>query len=137
MIAEEQQEGAGFAGGDEEGGFRIRSGPTRLDKTAGLHRFTWDLRYPGPWQSAARPEGPGGPAAVPGKYSARLTVGSWTATQPFTVVEDPRIVKDGVTTADLQEQFDLLAAMLEEEVSEPRRRKPRAGRRRSKAGRKV
>src|SRR6201993_1990047 len=29
-----------------------------------------------------------------------------------------------------QEQFDLLAAMLEEEVSEPRRRKPRAGSRR-------
>ena len=36
-----------------------------------------------------------------------------------------------------QEQFDLLAAMLEKEVSEPRRRKPRAGRRRSKIGRKV
>jgi DNA-binding transcriptional ArsR family regulator len=35
-----------------------------------------------------------------------------------------------------QEQFDLLAAMLEE-VSEPRRRKPRAGSRRSKMGRKV
>jgi DNA-binding transcriptional ArsR family regulator len=36
-----------------------------------------------------------------------------------------------------QEQFDLLAAMLEEEVSEPRRHKPRAGRRKSKIGRKV
>ena len=36
-----------------------------------------------------------------------------------------------------QEQFDLLAAMLEEEVSEPRRRKPRAGSRRSKISRKV
>ena len=36
-----------------------------------------------------------------------------------------------------QEQFDLLAAMLEEEVSEPRRCKPRAGRRKSKIGRKV
>ena len=36
-----------------------------------------------------------------------------------------------------QEEFDLLAAMLEEEVSEPRRRKPRAGSRRSKIGRKV
>jgi DNA-binding transcriptional ArsR family regulator len=36
-----------------------------------------------------------------------------------------------------QEQFDLLAAMLEKEVSEPRRRKPRAGSRRSKIGRKV
>jgi DNA-binding transcriptional ArsR family regulator len=35
-----------------------------------------------------------------------------------------------------QDQFDLLAAMLEE-VSEPRRRKPRAGSRRSKIGRKV
>ena len=47
---------------------RVRSGPTRLEKTPGMHRFTWDLRYPGPWQSAARPEGPNGPAAVPGKY---------------------------------------------------------------------
>src|SRR5437660_11763220 len=36
-----------------------------------------------------------------------------------------------------QEQFDLLAAMLEQEVSEPRRRKPRAAGRRSKIGRKV
>jgi DNA-binding transcriptional ArsR family regulator len=36
-----------------------------------------------------------------------------------------------------QEQFDLLAAMLEEEVSEPRRRKPRAGSRRGKIDRKV
>ena len=91
---------------DEEGGFRIRSGPTRLEKTAGMHRFTWDLRYPGPWISAARPEGPNGPAAVPGSYSLRLTVGSWTSTQPLTVSEDPRVTKDGVTTADLREQFE-------------------------------
>ncbi len=91
---------------DEGGGFRMRGGPTRLEKSAGLHRFTWDLRYPGSWQSAERPEGPGGPSAVPGKYSARLTVGSWTSTQAFTVIEDPRVTKDGVTTADLQEQFD-------------------------------
>ena len=82
------------SGGDEgEGGFRIRSGPTRLDKSAGMHRFTWDLRYPGPWMSNARPEGPNGPVAVPGKYSLRLTVGSWTSTQPLTVIEDPRVTK--------------------------------------------
>ena len=93
-------------GGDEEGGFRTRSGPTKLDKTAGMHRFTWDLRYPGPWMSANRPEGPNGPEAVPGKYSVRLTVGSWTSTQPLTIVEDPRITKDGVTEADLREQFE-------------------------------
>ncbi len=77
-----------------------------LDAKPGMHRFTWDLRYPGPWQSAKRPEGPNGPAAVPGKYQVRITAGSFTATQPFTLIEDPRITKDGVTTADLKEQFD-------------------------------
>jgi photosystem II stability/assembly factor-like uncharacterized protein len=91
---------------EEEGGFRMRGAVARLEKTAGMHRFTWDLRYPGPWQSASRPEGPNGPLAVPGKYSVRLTVGSWTATQPLTIVEDPRVTADGVTTADLREQFE-------------------------------
>lgn len=91
---------------DEEGGFRSRGGPVRLDKTPGMHRFTWDLRYPGPWQSASRPEGPNGPMAVPGKYSVKLTIGSWTSTRPLVVVEDPRVTKSGVTTADLQQQFD-------------------------------
>ena len=80
--------------------------PARLEKTAGMHRFTWDLRYPGPWMSKTRPEGPNGPVAVPGKYSVRLTAGAFHATQPLTVVEDPRIVKAGVTTADLREQFE-------------------------------
>ncbi len=61
---------------------------------------------PGPWQSKTRPEGPNGPAAVPGKYSVRLTSGAWSSTQPLTVIEDPRITKDGVTTADLREQFE-------------------------------
>lgn len=77
-----------------------------LEGKSGMHRFTWDLRYPGPWQSAARPEGPNGPAAVPGKYQVHFTAGSYSATQPFTVIEDPRITKDGVTAADLKEQFD-------------------------------
>jgi len=89
-----------------EGGPRLRSGPTRLDKSAGAHRFTWDLRYPGAWMSVNRPEGPNGPMAVPGEYAVRLTAGSWTQTQPLTIVEDPRILKSGVTQSDLQEQFD-------------------------------
>jgi len=93
-------------GDDEDGGFRIRSGPTQLDKGAGMHRFTWDLRYPGPWMSEARPEGPNGPVAAPGKYALRLTVGSFTSTQPLTLIEDPRVTKIGVTTIDLREQFD-------------------------------
>ncbi|HZL57412.1 MAG TPA: hypothetical protein VFC21_10040, partial [Bryobacteraceae bacterium] len=78
----------------------------RLDKAPGMHRVTWDLRYPGPWTSAARPEGPNGPVAVPGKYSVRFTAGALTATQPLSLIEDPRIVQDGVTTAALKEQFE-------------------------------
>ncbi len=91
---------------DEEGEGRRGRGPMLLEKTAGMHRFTWDLRYPGPWTSVSIPEGANGPMAVPGNYTVKLTVGSYTATEPFTVIEDPRITADGVTTADLQEQFD-------------------------------
>lgn len=97
-------------GADQEMGFggggRGRGAVVPLDAKPGMHRFTWDLRYPGPWQSARNPEGPNGPVAVPGKYQVRMTAGSFSATQPFTVVEDPRILKDGVTQSDLQEQFD-------------------------------
>ena len=108
--AERPQEADFAAGGDDEegggGGRGGRGGQTRVDKSAGLHRFTWDLRYPGPWQSASRPEGPNGPMAVPGKYSVRLSMGSWSATEPLVIVEDPRVTKAGVTTADLREQFE-------------------------------
>jgi photosystem II stability/assembly factor-like uncharacterized protein len=100
----QREESAG--GEDEDTPRRGRGVPARLDKAEGMHRFTWDLRYPGAWTSVATPEGPNGPMAVPGKYMVKLTAGSYTATQPFTVIEDPRIARDGVTTADLQQQFD-------------------------------
>jgi hypothetical protein len=66
------------------------------------------LRYPGPWNAASRGPAPGGgPTAVPGSYSARLTVGTYTATKSFTLKPDPRVVNDGVTVAIMQEQFDV------------------------------
>jgi len=102
-----QQPAAQPPADEEQAPSRQRGGgAVRLDKSAGMHRFTWDLRYPGPWQSAARPEGPNGPMAVPGVYSVRLTSGTWSSTQPLTIVEDPRVLKDGVTLADLREQFE-------------------------------
>ncbi|MGH7689469.1 MAG: hypothetical protein ACREN3_07690, partial [Gemmatimonadaceae bacterium] len=93
------------ARGGRGGGFRGRGAPARLEKSVGMHRFTWDLRYPGPWESAARPDGGNGPAAVPGRYTVQLTVGSSTSTQLLTVIEDPRITKDGITTEILRTQF--------------------------------
>ena len=86
---------------EEEGSSRTRTPASRLDKTAGLHRFVWDLRYPGPWPSLAN-----GPVAVPGEYSVRLTCDATVRTERFQVTEDPRVTADGVTISDLREQFD-------------------------------
>ena len=42
----------------------------------------------------------------PSSYQARLKAGDVTQTQPFNVLIDPRIAAEGVTVADLKEQFD-------------------------------
>ncbi len=59
-----------------------------------MNRVAWDVRHSN------------GLAVPPGVYQARLKAGDTTATQPFNVLIDPRIAADGVTLADLQEQFD-------------------------------
>jgi len=97
---------------EDEDSPRRRSGPTYITAHEGLNRFTWDLAYPGPRQSATRPAGGGGPTAVPGSYSVRLSVAAsgsnaaWSQTQPLLVRPDPRVTRDGVTLADMREQFD-------------------------------
>jgi hypothetical protein len=42
----------------------------------------------------------------PGQYQARLKIGNLTRTAIFNVLIDPRVAEDGVTVADLQEQFE-------------------------------
>ena len=82
-------------GDQESGGGRGRSTPPpRVTKNAGLNRFVWDVRHKN------------GLTVPPGRYQARLTVGGATATESFNVLIDPRVAADGVTLADLQEQFD-------------------------------
>jgi hypothetical protein len=41
----------------------------------------------------------------PGRYTVKLTAGSYTATHPYRLLVDPRLVADGVTAADLREQY--------------------------------
>jgi photosystem II stability/assembly factor-like uncharacterized protein len=98
----------GGRGGGGGGGFQGRGGGavvSRVTANAGHNRFVWDVQH----QS--------GLGAPPGEYQARLTVGNTTLTQPFTVRIDPRIAADGVTVADLEEQFAhnlRMQAMVEE-----------------------
>jgi photosystem II stability/assembly factor-like uncharacterized protein len=68
--------------------------PPRVTKNAGLNRFVWDVRHQA------------GPTMPPGQYQARLKIGGVALTEPFNVLIDPRVAEDGVTPANLQEQFE-------------------------------
>ncbi len=73
----------------------------------GLNRFVWDLRAPGvrPLKGVINDEGTyDGPMIVPGAYTARLTVNGQSHTQPFVVIDDPRV---GATAAELAATYDL------------------------------
>ena len=88
-AAESDDPDAAPAFGRGRGGFT-----PRVTKTDGMNRFVWDVR-----QQA-------GVLMPPGSYQARLKVGTTTQTQPFTVLIDPNVAADGVTVADLKEQFE-------------------------------
>ena len=68
--------------------------PPRVTKTAGINRFAWDIRHQA------------GVTLPPGQYQVRLKTGDVNLTQSFNVLIDPRVAADGVTLADLQEQFE-------------------------------
>jgi photosystem II stability/assembly factor-like uncharacterized protein len=68
--------------------------PEVVEKTAGMHRFVWNLT----WGSSGGPvadedsesRDPSGPKIVPGTYQVRLTVDAKTQAQALKVVMDPR-----------------------------------------------
>ena len=68
--------------------------PPRVTKTVGVNRFAWDIRNEA------------GVTLPPGQYQVRLKTGNVKLTQPLKVLIDPRVAADGVTQADLQEQFE-------------------------------
>lgn len=81
-----------------------------LELKPGLNRFVWDLRY----ESTPRlhdyylyeyENGSKGPMALPGHYTARLSVDGATRTAPLEVKLDPRL---NVPAADLEKQFTML-----------------------------
>src|SRR5215467_3045589 len=83
-----------------------------------MQRYLWDLHYAPP-QGVPRnypisaiymdtPSEPLGPSVMPGQYTVKLTAGSQTLTQTFTVKMDPRVQ---ISAADLAQQFDLSIKM--------------------------
>jgi len=83
--------------------------PERPSAAAGMHRFAWDLHYALPPELASptgRFRGGSGPWAPPGRYTARLTRGGITGTQPLVVTRDPRL-PPSIADADLVRQYNL------------------------------
>jgi photosystem II stability/assembly factor-like uncharacterized protein len=76
-------------------------GGPRVTKDTGHNRFVWDVRHRN------------GLSMPPGQYSARLTVNGSAHTQPVNVLIDPRVAAEGTTVADLVEQFQHNARMID------------------------
>jgi photosystem II stability/assembly factor-like uncharacterized protein len=68
--------------------------PEVLEKTAGMHRFVWNLT----WASSGGPDAdedseyhnPSGPKAVPGIYQVALTIDGKVQSQSLKIIMDPR-----------------------------------------------
>jgi photosystem II stability/assembly factor-like uncharacterized protein len=95
--------GGGAAGGGETqqedpdaapAGRRFGPPPPRVTKLAGINRVTWDVRNRD------------GVIVPPGQYQVRLKIADQTLTEAFKLLIDPRVAEEGVTVADLQEQFE-------------------------------
>jgi len=91
--------------------------PEVLEKTAGMHRFVWNLTWGtsgGPSADEdAETRNPSGPKAVPGDYQVRLTVDGKVQSQSLKVVMDPR---SPATSQVLAQQLQLGRQMFGETV---------------------
>jgi hypothetical protein len=67
--------------------------PPLLDARVGANRYVWNLTLAdaGLVDDAVVWGWPGGPTVPPGTYQVRLTVGEWSDTESFEVVQDPRL----------------------------------------------
>jgi len=112
------------SGGTAGGEVIVRGGPPVPDGP-GHNRFRMPLQHMGPWSATGGEDEAGeleahGPAVAPGSYSVRVTAGAWSATQPLTVVTDPRVREIGLGEEDLREQ-ERLALRVRDLLSRARR----------------
>jgi hypothetical protein len=99
----------------------LHRGP--LPRTAGMHRWIWDLRSAAPtathydYPIAAVPHhtplAPQGPLVVPGTYTVRLTVDGKSETAPLTAKMDPRVHMSQAELESLHAAQTTMAASLD------------------------
>ena len=102
----------------------------KLGLEKGLNRVAWDLRYDAPFPRKEGEEGPsefgpppGGQYALPGTYTARLTVDGKAYEKPVVVRVDPTVK---TSPAALQAQFEMAGALLAHALrAQPHAARPR------------
>ncbi len=92
---------------DMSTGFRVVRSGGELKKSAGLHRFQWDMRHQGPWDKDPKKAARSGPMVAPGTYTLRLSADGVFLTQTLKILPDPRLEQAGITAADLAAQENL------------------------------
>lgn len=78
---------------------------SKLENKVGLNRFAWNLRQKGAWHTDLKKRYKNGPMVPPGTYTAKLTVGTKTFYQTFTVQIDPRVVAEGILETTIEKQM--------------------------------
>jgi photosystem II stability/assembly factor-like uncharacterized protein len=93
--------------------------PDVIPARAGHNRAFWDLRAAEPKTGSGERPG-GGPLVPPGTYEVRVRIDGQVLRAPVEVRADPRVLSDGVTLADLEEQFRL-QVQVRDAIGEARR----------------
>ena len=95
-------------GGDAMGPYRPQAKPKAdLSKSAGVHRYVWDMRHEGPWDKSASRSLKNGPMVAPGTYTFDLSVDGKMLTQSADIMADPRVTESGITQTQMNAQLAL------------------------------
>jgi len=85
-----------------------------LSGEPGMNRFRWDMTHFGPWTEKEEDRYKSGPMVRPGSYTIRLSAGGSTADNELNLSVDPRVLEQGTTLAEIDEQvaFELVVVDL-------------------------
>jgi photosystem II stability/assembly factor-like uncharacterized protein len=89
-----------------------------LSSEPGMNRFRWDMSHFGAWAENEESRFSRGPLVRPGNYTVRMKAGDTVVDQEFELKVDPRVLDQGTTLNDIDEQvaFQLVVVDLLSDV---------------------
>ena len=84
-----------------------------LTAEAGMNRFRWDMTHFGVWDDDEDDSYRDGPLVRPGEYTIRLSAGEMSADQRLMIVVDPRVLAQGTTLQDIDDQVAMQLVLVD------------------------